>query len=225
MGAMGDVDLDDLRLGIYQSYVETAAPPTAADLARQLTVEPASVDAGLEALAAARHIVLDRAGRIVMAHPFASVPMGFSVMGRETLWWGGCVWDSFALPQLLPAEGEVLVATRCPACASPHAWNVGAQEPPVGEQVAHFLVPAAQIWDDVVHTCRHQRVFCSIACVDGWLARTGNVRGYVTDLATVWRLAAHWYDGRLERGYVRRDPAEAAEYLRSVGLSGAFWGL
>jgi hypothetical protein len=42
------------------------------------------------------------------------------------------------------------------------------------------------------------------------------------DLGTLWRLAAHWYDGRLERGYTRREPAE---YLRGVGLSGPFWGL
>jgi hypothetical protein len=86
-------------------------------------------------------------------------------------------------------------------------------------------VPAAHIWDDVVHTCGHQRIFCSVGCVEVWLARTGNERGDVRDLATVWRLASHWYDGRLERGYTRRDPAESAEYLRSVGLSGPFWGL
>jgi hypothetical protein len=58
-----------------------------------------------------------------------------------------------------------------------------------------------------------------------WLAASGLVRGYVMDLATLWRLAAHWYDGRLERGYTRREPARAAAYLRGVGLSGPFWGL
>jgi hypothetical protein len=44
------------------------------------------------------------------------------------------------------------------------------------------------------------------------------------DLATLWRLAAHCYDGRLEPGYTRRDPAQAAGYLRSVGMSGPFLG-
>ncbi|HSS68004.1 MAG TPA: organomercurial lyase [Nocardioidaceae bacterium] len=222
---MSDADREELRLRIYHSYVESGAPPSTRELATALLVEPEAVAAGLRALATSRHIVLDGAGRIVMAHPFASVPMGFSVMGRDVLWWGGCIWDSFALPHLLPAEDEVLVATRCPACATPHAWNVGAEQPPEGDQVAHFLVPAARIWDDVVHTCRHQRAFCSTDCVDAWVEQTGNERGYVTDLATVWRLAAHWYEGRLERGYERRDPAEAADYLRSVGLSGSFWGL
>jgi hypothetical protein len=222
---MPHIDLDELRLRVYRSFAETGAPPSTQELANALMAGPDLVDIGLRELAGERHIVLDHAGRIVMAHPFASVPMGFSVMGGNVLWWGGCIWDSFALPHLLPAEGEVLVATRCPACSTPHVWNVGRQEPPVGDQVAHFLVPVARMWDDVVHTCRHQRAFCSSGCVDAWLERTGNIRGYVTDLATVWRLASRWYEGRLERGYARREPSEAADYLRSVGLSGPFWGL
>ena len=27
------------------------------------------------------------------------------------------------------------------------------------------------------------------------------------------------------RGYVRREPSQAAAYLRGVGLAGPFWGL
>ena len=117
------------------------------------------------------------------------------------------------------------MATRCPACDHAHSWSVGAQRPPEGEQVAHFLVPTARMWDDVVHTCGNQRIFCSPACVDRWLDREGHQKGSVLDLATLWRLAAHWYDGRLERGYVRREPSQARDHLRSVGLSGSFWGL
>jgi Alkylmercury lyase len=81
----------------------------------------------------------------------------------------GCAWDSDALPQLLggvvPGSARVLVATTCPACGSRHAWNVDAVAPPEGDQVAHFLVPAAHIWDDVVHTCSHQRSLYSTDCL------------------------------------------------------------
>jgi hypothetical protein len=172
-----------------------------------------------------RHVVLDRDGRIVMAHPFSAVPLGFSVMGRKTLWWGGCAWDSVALAHLLPDEPEVLVATRCPGCGAALAWVLDRDAPPAGEEVAHFLVPAARMWDDVVHTCGHQRLFCGEECVATWLQRTRHERGYVMDLGTLWRLAQGWYDGRLDRGYQRREPAEAKEYFRSVGLRGPFWGL
>jgi hypothetical protein len=219
------VDLEDLRLAVYRSFAENGRPPRADDLAEWLTLNVATVRAGLAELARVRHLVLDQAGQIVMAHPFSAVPLGFAVMGRQTLWWGGCAWDSFALPHLLPDEGEVLVSTRCPACSRPHAWNVGTERPPDGAQVAHLLVPVAHMWDDVVHTCRHQRLFCSEECVDAWCRQTRSTRGYVMDLRTLWRFASHWYDGRLDRGYVRREPEAATEYLRSVGLSGPFWGL
>lgn len=219
------MDTEDLRLAVYRGFARTGRAPLPIALAQECGCDVPAVNAGLAELARARHVVLDDAGRIVMAHPFSAVPLGFSVMGTWTLWWGGCAWDAFALPHLLPGEGEVLVATRCPACGRPHALNVGTSGPPEGGQVAHFLVPAARMWDDVVHTCRHQRLFCSAGCVDDWLRATGSARGYVMDLATLWRFAAHWYDGRMDRGYVRREPDQAKEYLRGVGLSGEFWGL
>jgi hypothetical protein len=218
------VELEQLRLTVYQTFAERGRPPTVGELAERFTVSPDDVRAGLDQLAAARHMALDADGAVTMAHPFSAVPLGFSVMGADTLWWGGCAWDSFALPSLLQLD-DVLVATRCPACERPHAWNVGRGGPPPGNQVAHFLVPAARMWDDVVFTCCHQRIFCSPVCVDRWLGQTGHRKGCVLDLGVLWRLAAHWYDGRLEAGYVRREPSAAAAYLRSVGLTGAFWGL
>ena len=88
-----------------------------------------------------------------------------------------------------------------------------------------FLVPAARMWDDVVHSCANQRVFCDDGCLGAWLGREHRERGYATDLATVGRLASGWYAGRLDRGYVRREPSAAHDYLRQAGLAGAFWGL
>jgi hypothetical protein len=219
------LDLESLRLAVYGRFAWTGHAPDAQWLAQTLGRPADAIRDGLRRLADERHVVLGSSGEIVMAHPFSAVPLGFSVMGADTLWWGGCAWDAFAIPHLVVRERDVLVATRCPACDAPHAWVVDRDGPPAGDQVAHFLVPVAHMWDDVVHTCGHQRLFCSEECVARWLAETGNERGAVLDLPTLWRLASHWYDGRLDRGYVRREPAEAKEYFRSVGLSGPFWGL
>lgn len=76
-----------------------------------------------------------------------------------------------------------------------------------------------------MHTCSNQRLICGRACIDSWLASTGNSEGHVMDLARLWRLAQHWYDGRLDRGYARREPSEAKDYLRQAGPHGAFLGL
>ena len=81
------------------------------------------------------------------------------------------------------------------------------------------------MWDDVVHTCSHQSLFCSEQCLDSWLLRTGRQRGYVMDLDTLWRFASEWYAGRLDYGYTRREPSQAADYMKGVGLRGPFWGL
>ena len=219
------VDPEDVRLAVYESFAHTGAAPSAASLAGTLHTSEQDVRDALRVLAQGRHLALDDADRVVMAHPFSAVPLGFSVMGASTLWWGGCSWDSFAMAHLLTWEPDLLVATQCPACRTAQAWTVNREAPPDGRQIAHFLVPAAHMWDDVVHTCGNQRIFCSQECLARWLAATGHQQGYVMDLATLWRLASGWYAGRLDRGYVRREPADAAEYLRGAGLSGPFWGL
>ena len=219
------LDLEDLRLAVYTSLASTGRAPETGALATSLGVSAEDIATGLRELAAARHLAFDAEGRIVLAHPFATIDLGFSVKGTRTLWWGGCVWDSFAIPNLVPDEPEVLVATTCQGCGRAHAWAVGRDAPPVGDQLAHFAVPTARMWDDVVFTCGNQRVFCDDGCLDRWLAREQRERGYATDLATVWRLARGWYTGRLERGYVRREPTAAHAYLREAGLSGSFWGL
>lgn len=218
---------EDVRLAVYAHFAETGAAPSVADLAARTGSDDAGVRAALTVLHEHRDLVLDASDRdrIVLAHPFASIPLGFSVMGARTLWWGGCAWDAFAIPHLLDTDQDVLVATRCPACGTAHAWSVRRQAPPDGDQVAHFLTPVERVWDDVVHACDNQRLFCSTGCVEDWLAATGQPRGYVMDLATLWRLARGWYAGRLDRGYTRRDPASASAYFAEVGLHGPFWGL
>jgi hypothetical protein len=220
-----DDEIESLRLLVYRRFAQQGDPGTIADLAVASGISETAARAGLRALHEQRHIVLDEHDQVTMAHPFASIPLGFSVMGAHTLWWGGCAWDSFAMPHLLVEETDVLVATRCPNCDRPHAWVVDRHRPPAGDEVAHFLTPTSRIWDDVVHSCAHQRLFCSDTCIDEWLAKTGHPRGYTMDLVTLWRLASRWYEGRLDRGYRRRDPATAAAYFRDVGLRGGFWGL
>ncbi len=166
---------DEVRLAIYREFARTGRPPSTDDLAAEFDVGRDVIDAAVERLVAARHLVPDADGALVLAHPFATRNFGFSVMGERTLWWGGCAWDAFAIPHLVPAQPEALVATTCPACGTPHAWTVTTAEPPAGDQVAHFLTPMAHVWDDVVHACEHQRIFCSTACVDR-LARSHRPR-------------------------------------------------
>lgn len=218
------IDVEGLRVRLYRQLVEEGRVASSTQIAAEEGVSPEETAAAFAELAANRHIVLDDAGDIVLAHPFATRDFGFSVKSDRVLWWGGCAWDSFAIPNLVPEASPVLVATTCPNCGTAHAWNVSSAGPPEGTQVAHFLVPIAQVWDDVVHACENQRIFCDEQCVTAWLRANDLPEGAVFDLAALWRLASDWYSGRLERGYRRREPVQAASYFRGVGLTGSFWG-
>lgn len=222
-----DTDTDTVelvRLSVYQRFATTGRTSSPAEVARRVGITEESARHAFDSLESERHIVRNDSGEIVLAHPFATTNFGFSVMGDGVLWWGGCAWDAFAIPHLVDSEPTVLVATTCPACSTPHAWNVGRDVPPEGTQLAHFLTPMADVWSDVVHACAHQQIFCGDDCIELWLEQSNHNRGSVFDLTTLWRLASRWYEGRLAPGYRRREPIEAADYFASAGLRGAFWG-
>lgn len=216
--------LEEVRVAVYAALAATGRLPDTDTLVGIAGTE-AAVHEAVRTLAEQRAWALGAEGDIVLAHPFATRSFGYSVMSGTTLWWGGCAWDSFAIPHLVPDAGPVVVATSCPACDRALAWRVDTTAAPDGPERAHFLVPAAHIWDDVVRTCSNQLLFCDDACIDRWLRQTGNAEGYRMDLDTLWRFAAGWYAGRLEPGYRRREPSEARGYFAEVGLSGPFWGL
>lgn len=216
---------EGVRLFYYRELAGTGRVPSVADAADTLGIPEEWVWDALDALARDRHLVLDENGSILLASPFATRNFGFSAMGERTLWWASCGLDAFSIPHVLDKEPSVVVATTCPACGAAHSWLVDRTGPPAGDQVVHFLVPMAQVWDDIVFTCETQRIFCTEACLDDWLSRAGQERGAVMDVATLWRLSRRWYDGRLETPYERREPIDAAGYFASVGLQGEFWGV
>jgi hypothetical protein len=216
--------VEDLRLLVYSQLASRGRVEAADDLAAVLHLTPKQVANGLRALHTTRDLVLDDSGGIVLAHPFATRNFGFSVMGAATIWWGGCAWDAFAIAHLVPDEPDTLVATRCPHCRKAHAWNIARSEPPQGDQIVHFATPMPHVWNDVVHTCQHQRIYCNHDCLDSDLAAHHAAdNGARFDIPTLWKLAQHWYAGRLDRGYRRRDPASASSYFAKVGLTGPFW--
>lgn len=223
--ALADMEtaLKDVRFRIYEAFAKYGIPPTPEDLASDTSLTISEIQKVLQDLAATRNIVIDEHYRILMAHPFSSIPLGFSVMGSSTLWWGGCAWDSFALPNLLSTE--VVVATTCLNCSQSHSWRVDPNNPPQGQQIAHFLIPTSRMWDDVIHTCGNQRIFCDEICLKKWLESSGNDHGYSMDLMTLWNLSRTWYEGRLNYEYERGEPSAALDYFKSVGLRGEFWGM
>ena len=129
--------VERVRRAVYDTFASQGRVPGTQRIGELAAVGEAQVKGGVAELAAQRQLALDRSGNIVMAHPFTTLNLGFSVMGERNLWWGGCAWDSFAIPSLVKDEPSVLVATTCPACRRPLAWTVTRSGPPEGSEVAH----------------------------------------------------------------------------------------
>jgi hypothetical protein len=81
------MDDEALRLAVYTTLAATGRAPDRDALAGELRVDAADIDAGMQRLAAARHVVLSPAGDVVLAHPFAAREY-FRDVGLHGPFWG-----------------------------------------------------------------------------------------------------------------------------------------
>jgi Alkylmercury lyase len=212
-----------VRAEIFETFAREGRPPSPAELREKLGFDPA---AALRELHDLHAIVLTEAGDGVrLAHPFSAWPMGFVLRQGDRFWWGGCAWDSFGIVAALRERLEIL--TVCPSCGRELRYAASHTEPPADaeEYVVRLPRPAAEWWEDVVATCTDIRTFCSREHVGEWRERTGAPEGYVTDLATLWKLAQPWYGDRLDPDWEPHTREHNQSVLESCGLTGPFWRL
>ena len=132
---------DDVRRLVYTITAESGRPPLAAELARRLETTRDEILERFRQLNASRLLALaPDSGEIVMAPPFSAVPTPFA----------NCVWDAYGIPAALRRDAEVSAACGC--CGEPMRMAVANGEPVATGGVAHFAVPAAHWWDDLVYT-------------------------------------------------------------------------
>jgi Alkylmercury lyase len=122
-----------LRAEIFRAFAETGAPP-----------EPPDTP-DLRALAERHLVVLDDAGRIRMAHPFAAHTEGARVDAGGRTWWGNCAWDGFGIV-------HALGLTEATVTAQGIAVRVSGGVPEEADAVFSVAVPAARWWKDIAHT-------------------------------------------------------------------------
>ena len=122
------------RREIMLAFAETGAPPPASGF------DPAV----LRALADQHVVVLDEAGEILMAHPFAAHRDGARVDAGGRTWWGNCAWDAFGIVAALGLPSAAITAQDI---------TVDVRDGEVdGDARFHVLVPAARWWDDIGFT-------------------------------------------------------------------------
>ena len=146
-------DLDTaVKLAIYRTIAETGRAPTSAEVAAAEGLAETEVRAAFERLHARRLLVPEPGDptRIRMAPPFSGVPTAFPVDARGKRYYANCVWDAYGIPAALHADARVDAVDG--HTGEPLPLDVRAGAPVPRPYFAHFAVPAARWWEDIVYT-------------------------------------------------------------------------
>jgi hypothetical protein len=140
-----------VKTAIYGWVARTTRPPSIREMAEELGVPPEDVGEAYRRLFRKRVLFLEGDGETIrMAPPFSGVPTQHRVRVGGRDYFANCSWDSLGIPAALHEAGEVF--SRCEQTREPVHLRVGRGGPEPQPVVAHFAVPAAKWWADLVYT-------------------------------------------------------------------------
>ena len=141
----------EVRLFVYQHFVDTAEAPPVTAITNELTITKAEVEASLKALESQHALVLKPGSfDIWMAHPFSAVPTSYPVKTDRLTYYANCAWDALGIPAMLGIDSET--ETTCPDCEVPLIFGVQDGRLTSSEGGIHFAVSPRKFWDDVGFT-------------------------------------------------------------------------
>ena len=142
----------EIRLWIYQHFVDTGRAPSPVEIAAHFQLTPADVEHRLRRLQeeADALVLLPGSSYIWMAEPFSAVPTPFHVRSGARQWWGNCIWDALAILALIGTDGSV--STACPHSGQPLLLSVTKGRLADAQGIVHFAVPARDWWRDIGFT-------------------------------------------------------------------------
>lgn len=141
-----------VKLNIYATVANTTKLPTSSEVASALGSTVPEVEAVFERLYQKRLLVLEPGSlsHIRMAPPFSGVETQHQVQIEAKTYFANCAWDAFGIAAALKRDGDI--TSSCPDCGEPLSFQIRDGKPLQQESIAHFAVPAAQWWKDIIHT-------------------------------------------------------------------------
>ena len=150
---MPGADLDTtVKLAIYEITAETGRVPNSAEVARKIDIDEAEV-LGAFARLHAKRLLLPEPGdptRIRMAPPFSGVPTKFPVEANGRQYYANCVWDAYGIAAALHCDAISHASDG--HTGEPLTLEIKNGAPVLKPFLAHFAVPAAHWWDNLVFT-------------------------------------------------------------------------
>ena len=141
-----------VKQAIYSITADTAAIPNATAVAVKMNLSEAETLAAFARLHSKRLLVPEPgdSSRIRMAPPFSGIPTAFPVEARGKRYFANCVWDAFGIAAAL--RSDAIIPASDGQTGEPLTLEVKNQRPIPRPYLAHFAVPAAKWWEDIVFT-------------------------------------------------------------------------
>lgn len=141
-----------VKMTIYKLTAKRGNIPNSTEVSNELGVSNEEVIDALERLYALRLLVLepDDRSKIRMAPPFSGIETPFRVEVEGKPYYANCVWDAFGIAAALNKDAIIFSADGF--TEDPLLLEVKDNKPKKSRYVAHFSVPAAHWWDDIIYT-------------------------------------------------------------------------
>jgi len=141
-----------VKTAIYETIAETGSVPDAGHVAATIQAPVQEVQAAFERLQQKRLLLLEPGdpSRIRMAPPFSGVPTSFLVHARGRGYYANCVWDAYGVAAALHCDAVIDASDG--HTGEPMILEIRGGQPVPVPGVAHFAVPAAKWWDDLIFT-------------------------------------------------------------------------
>jgi len=147
----GDLDTK-VKLAIYGLTAATGSIPNSSEVSRKLDIDESEVLGAFGRLHEKR-LLLPEPGdptRIRMAPPFSGVPTKFPVEANGKKYYANCVWDAYGIAAALHCDAISRASDG--HTGEPLTLEIKNDAPVLKSYVAHFAVPAAHWWDDLIFT-------------------------------------------------------------------------
>jgi len=147
------VDFDtEVKLTLYAMIARDARMPASQSIAFELAKPIADIESAFARLYSKRLLVLEpgSSAKIRMAPPFSGIETPFPVVVGDRRFYADCVWDALGVAAALHADAVVDATDG--HTGERITLEVRDGKPLPRDCIAHFAVPAAHWWDDIIYT-------------------------------------------------------------------------
>jgi hypothetical protein len=144
------LDLDRLRIHVYDITLSGGRPPRIGEMAVAMESSEAAVSEALVELSSRRVLMLQPNGEILMAPPFSAVPTPFVVSSDTFTAHLNCAWDALGAAVML--QRPVSISASCSDCGEALRLESDGASVTGDSPLLHFALPPRRWWESIVFT-------------------------------------------------------------------------